>query len=140
MSGQLMLVEQTQIVTKSENKEFYYPQYRTNCISNIPSLMQDILEVQSKKPKPQLEEITENAYLERDKKVILLVINGFGFDQFLKYHKQNQFLTRLSSKGVVHPLKSVFPSQTTNALTTLNTGSTPQEHGLFEYFLYLKNI
>jgi hypothetical protein len=34
----------------------------------------------------------------------------------------------------------VFPSQTTNALTTLNTGLTPQEHGLFEYFIYLKDI
>jgi hypothetical protein len=46
----------------------------------------------------------------------------------------------LSTKGEIVPLTSVFPSQTTNALTTLNTGLTPQEHGLFEYFIYLKNI
>lgn len=135
-----MLVEQFQTITKSENKELYYPQYRANCISNIPDLLQDIFEVQSKTPKPQLEEITENACLERNKKVILLVIDGFGFNQCLNYRKQNQFLSRLFSKGVVQPLTSVFPSQTTNALTTLNTGLTPQEHGLFEYFIYLKNI
>jgi hypothetical protein len=40
----------------------------------------------------------------------------------------------------VFPLTSIFPSQTTNALTTLNTGLTPQEHGLFEYYLYLKEV
>jgi len=34
----------------------------------------------------------------------------------------------------------VCPSQTTNALTTLNTDLTPQEHGVFEYFLYLKEV
>lgn len=71
---------------------------------------------------------------------MLLVIDGFGFDQFLSYYKDNRFLTKLANKGEVFPLTSVFPSQTTNALTTLNTGLTPQEHGLFEYSIYLKDI
>jgi hypothetical protein len=73
-------------------------------------------------------------------KVVLLVIDGFGFKQFLNHLKENRFLVNLVDKGEVHCLTSVFPSQTTNALTTLNTGLTPQEHGLFEYFIYLKDI
>jgi len=55
-------------------------------------------------------------------------------------YKEQKFLENLAEKGDVFPLTSVFPSQTTNALTTLNTGLTPQEHGLFEYYLYLKEV
>jgi hypothetical protein len=73
-------------------------------------------------------------------KVVLLVVDGLGFNQFLNYQRQNRFLNGLSEAGDVFPLTSVYPSQTTNALTTLNTGLTPQEHGLFEYFIYLKEV
>lgn len=134
-----MLVEQVQTFT-IKDRDFRYPEYKTNCISNIPDLLQDIFEIQGKSPKLMFEEIAENACCERNKKVILLVIDGFGFNQFLNYHKENQFLANLTNKGEVHPLTSVFPSQTTNAMATLNTGLAPQEHGLFEYFIYLKNI
>ena len=78
--------------------------------------------------------------LEGINKVVLLVIDGFGFKQFINHLKENRFLTTLTNQGEVYPLTSIFPSQTKNALTTLNTGLTPQEHGLFEYFIYLKDI
>ena len=91
----------------------------------------------NEKPKCLSKTITP---LEGINKVVLLVIDGFGFKQFLNHLKENKFLTNLTNQGEVYPLTSVFPSQTTNALTTLNTGLTPQEHGLFEYFIYLKDI
>ncbi len=134
-----MLLEQTQIHIKRENENLYYPQYRDNCISNIPDLLLEIFNAQNKTVHPLQEEMAENCP-ERNLKVILLVIDGFGFNQYLKHQRENQFLTKLATKGEVEPLTSVFPSQTTNALTTLNTGLTPQEHGIFEYFIYLKNI
>ncbi|MGD6850961.1 MAG: alkaline phosphatase family protein [Candidatus Bathyarchaeia archaeon] len=134
-----MLIEQTQIRIKGENGNLHYPQYRDNCISNIPDLLLEIFNVQ-KTAQPPKEEIAENICPEHNLKVILLVIDGFGFNQYLKHYKENQFLNKLATKGEVEPLTSVFPSQTTNALTTLNTGLTPQEHGIFEYFIYLKNM
>jgi hypothetical protein len=139
-TGPLMLLEQIETVMKSENNDFFYPQYRDNCISNIPDLLKDIFELKNEAPKPPLEVITDNTCLERNEKIVLLVMDGFGFSQFLNHRKEDRFLTKLDRKGVVQSLTSVFPSQTTNALTTLNTGLTPQEHGLFEYFIYLKNI
>jgi predicted AlkP superfamily pyrophosphatase or phosphodiesterase len=139
-TGPLMLLEQIQTVMKSENNDFFYPQYRDNCISNIPDLLKDIFELKNEAPKPPLEVLTDNTCLERNEKIVLLVMDGFGFSQFLNHRKEDRFLTKLDSKGGVQSLTSVFPSQTTNALTTLNTGLTPQEHGLFEYFIYLKNI
>jgi hypothetical protein len=119
------------------NSGFIYSQYRSNCISNIPSTILNLLEAQ-KTQGP----LTNRIKIDQKNinKVVLLVVDGFGFNQFLNHQKQNRFLKSLSEAGEVFPLTSVYPSQTTNALTTLNTGLTPQEHGLFEYFIYLKEV
>ncbi|MCL2258181.1 MAG: alkaline phosphatase family protein [Candidatus Bathyarchaeota archaeon] len=131
--------QQSHPITKKENNpHFTYPQYQDNCISNIPDLLKEILEINNNncnKPKTFHRDTAEH-----NKKVILLVIDGLGYNQFLNQQNNDQFLTNLNNKGIIQPLTSVFPSQTTNALTTLNTGLTPQEHGLFEHFIYLKNI
>ena len=132
-----MLVQQVESLEKKTNSNFVYPQYDQSCISEIPNMILHLFETRNEKTKPHFENI---ARPERINKVVLLVIDGFGFKQFLNHLKENRFLTNLTNKGEVYPLTSVFPSQTTNALTTLNTGLTPQEHGLFEYFIYLKDI
>jgi predicted AlkP superfamily pyrophosphatase or phosphodiesterase len=38
------------------------------------------------------------------------------------------------------PITSVFPSSTASALTTLHSGLTPLEHGLFEWTVYFKEL
>jgi len=134
--------QQTHPTTKKENNNkhhFIYPQYQNNCISNIPDLIKEILNINNNNPS-LYKRTTEKTGLEQNKKVVLIVIDGLGYNQFLNQQKNDPLLTNITNKGIVRPLTSVFPSQTTNALTTLNTGLTPQEHGLFEYFLYLKNI
>lgn len=115
---------------------FLYPQYQADCISNIPNAILQVLQAKKGQPSP----LTERLKLDNKNlnKVVLLVVDGFGFNQFLNHYQQNPFLINLVNKGEVFPITSVYPSQTTNALTTLNTALTPQEHGLFEYFIYLK--
>ena len=135
-----MLVQQVQSTEKKTNTSFIYPQYNNNCISKIPNIILNLFEAENEKTNSPLENAIKLNTPERINKVVLLVIDGFGFNQFLNYHKENKFLYNLTIKGEVYPLTSVFPSQTTNALTTLNTGLTPQEHGLIEYFIYLKDI
>ena len=118
------------------NGNFLYPFYEKNCISNIPGTVLDLFDIKSKRKLPiELSTETENV-----NKVVLFVLDGFGYNQFLRYYKKTKLLANLAEKGNLFPLTSVFPSQTTNALTTLNTGLTPQEHGLFEYYLYLKEV
>jgi hypothetical protein len=135
-----MLVQQLQ--TKSQiATEFVYPQYDENCISQIPDTILRLFGIQKQNNNETLDDPLLNTVLpDRVNKVVLLVIDGFGFNQFLRYHKENPFLSNLVRNGEVYPKTSVFPSQTTNALTTLNTGLTPQQHGLFEYFVFLKSI
>ena len=113
------------------DESFFYPHYNDQCISNIPGTILNLLDVKSQLPRLPIE-------IEGTNKVVLIVLDGFGYNQFLRYRNEHGFLSQLAEKSEVYPLTSVFPSQTTNALTTLNTGLTPQQHGLFEYFLYLK--
>jgi hypothetical protein len=132
-----MLIQQIESVEKKTNSNFVYPQYDQSCISEIPNIILNLFEARNEKTKPYSKNMTRP---EGINKVVLLVIDGFGFKQFLNHLKENRFLSNLTNQGEEYPLTSVFPSQTTNALTTLNTGLTPQEHGLFEYFIYLKDI
>jgi hypothetical protein len=132
-----MLQKNCETLKKTSNN-FVYPDYRNNCISNIPQLVTHILGIKSTQKAPFEENI--ETYYEEANNVVLLVIDWLGFNQFLKHYKKDKLLSLLEDEGDVFPLTSTFPSQTTNALTTLNTGLTPQAHGLFEYFIYLKNI
>jgi hypothetical protein len=122
---------------QSSDGDFLYPSYAKNCISNIPGTVLDLFDVQNKKSKLPIDLDNGNGEVN---KVVLFVLDGFGYNQFLRYYKDHKFLANLAEKGDVFPVTSVFPSQTTNALTTLNTGLTPQEHGLFEYYLYIKEV
>ncbi len=135
-----MLIQQLESIEKKIDTTFVYPQYGKDCISSIPNTILHLFKTENKKTKLSLESTTKISSFEKINKVILIVIDGFGFNQFLNYCEENRFLTNLINNGKVYPLTSVFPSQTTNALTTLNTGLTPQEHGLIDYFIYLKNI
>ena len=132
-----MTTEKPQTAVKKTSNGFVYPQYRQNCISNIPKLVLHLLDVQTTDPNPLKNYIEPR---DRHNKVVLLVIDGFGFDQFQKHQQQYPFLSALAAKGSPSAITSVYPSQTTNALVSLNTGLTPQEHGIFEYFIYLKEV
>jgi len=120
-----------------EVTDFYYPRYDKDCISNIPGTILDLFGVNHDLSKLPFDLSTE---VDGVNKVVLFVLDGFGFNQFLRYHNEQKFLASLAKKSEVFPLTSIFPSQTTNALTTLNTGLTPQEHGLFEYYIYIKEV
>ncbi|MEJ2126577.1 MAG: alkaline phosphatase family protein [Candidatus Bathyarchaeota archaeon] len=122
---------------KQDNSGFLYPHYDQDCICNIPGTILDLFEVNHKLTTLPMDLNTE---VDGVDKVVLFVLDGFGYDQFLRYNKEQKFLSSLAKRSEVFPLTSIFPSQTTNALTTLNTGLTPQEHGLFEYYIYIKEV
>jgi hypothetical protein len=127
------------IKRQSSDGDFLYPCYEENCISNIPGTVLDLFGVKHKLPKLPVD-VTSGIDKTEANKVVLFVLDGFGYNQFLRCYKDHKFLRKLADRSNVFPLTSIFPSQTTNALTTLNTGLTPQEHGLFEYYIYLKEV
>ncbi|MGB9718742.1 MAG: alkaline phosphatase family protein [Thermoproteota archaeon] len=76
-------------------------------------------------------------------KIVLLVIDAMGLNVFEKASEGlKRFLNGLFAKrGIpVRALTSVFPSTTSAALTSLNTGLSPQEHGVVAYTLFMKEL
>jgi predicted AlkP superfamily pyrophosphatase or phosphodiesterase len=69
------------------------------------------------------------------KNIVLIVIDGLGYNYLTKYGK-NSFLYK-SLKGKI---TSVFPATTASAMTSFSTGVAPQQHGLTGWFMYLKEI
>jgi len=119
--------------------DFIYPFYERYCFSNIPSTILKFFNVGA--ARPTLPTDTYDRVEVRDvDKVVLLLVDGFGYDRWLRCLSNNELLKTLSQQGEVSPLTTVFPSTTAAALTTLATGLTPQEHAVPEWFLYLREI
>ncbi|MBN2388450.1 MAG: alkaline phosphatase family protein [Anaerolineales bacterium] len=69
--------------------------------------------------------------------VVLFLVDGFGW-RFFEQFQDGPFLRPISQLAdfQVEKLTSQFPSTTSAHLTTLHTGQTVGEHGLFEWYLY----
>lgn len=70
-----------------------------------------------------------------NKSVVLIIIDGLGYE-YLKKYGQNSFL----HKNLKGKITSVFPATTAAAITSFRTGVAPQQHGLSGWFMYLKEI
>ena len=126
------------ISSKSMLTDRITPDYCGYCFSNIPSTILDHFKTENDRHSIPDESFREQ--LEGAEKVILLLIDGFGYDSWLEHYQGTRFLKTLSESGSVTPLTSVFPSTTAASLNTLCGGLTPQEHGLPEWYVYFKEI
>jgi predicted AlkP superfamily pyrophosphatase or phosphodiesterase len=69
-------------------------------------------------------------------KVVLFVVDGLGLDHFKGLMGRIPFLQELGRSGTFMQLGTQFPSTTACNVTTLNTGVSVAQHGLFEWFYY----
>lgn len=69
------------------------------------------------------------------KNVVLLIIDGLGYEYLIKCGKGSFLHKNLKGK-----MTSVFPATTASAMTTYSTGLAPQQHALTGWFMYLKEI
>ncbi len=129
-----------EIEKEKREGDFIYPFYEEYCFSNIPFTILKFFGIKTERTMLPSKLSGERTEFEGTGKLILLIIDGFGYDQWLHYHKQHEFLDKLTKRGVVSPITTVFPTTTANAITTINTGLTPQEHGLIEWYVYFREI
>lgn len=75
-------------------------------------------------------------------RVVLLLVDALGYNQLLRLMEQGQadFWKRSLGKGTLIPLTSISPSTTASALTTIWTGTTPLEHGIIGYEMWVKSL
>jgi hypothetical protein len=137
-----MINEELRNIIEEENKAgpFIYPSYEKYCFSNIPSTVLRFFNIKTGRPTLPSKIYRNKVEIEDSEKIILLLVDGYGYDQWIKYHKKHEFFREISQKGVISPITTVFPSTTAATLTTINTGLTPQEHALPEWTIYFKEI
>ncbi len=67
--------------------------------------------------------------------VVLFLVDGFGWRFFEKFQEAS-FLKWVTGAGTVEKLTAQFPSTTAAHITTIHTGQTVGEHGVFEWNYY----
>lgn len=75
------------------------------------------------------------AEIKKYKNIVLVVIDGMGYDQVASLPHDSFLKKNLQGK-----LNSVFPPTTTAAVTTFLTGAAPQNHGLVAWYLKMKEF
>jgi len=126
-------------IAAKQPEGFVYPQYDGYCFSNIPSAIQYLFGLKSNSP---LSVVLDKAGIQpgEDLTIVALLIDGFGYNQWLRYAEKYEFLRRFTENGAVAPVTAVFPSTTAASLTTIHSGLTPQEHGLPEWWVYFEEL
>jgi predicted AlkP superfamily pyrophosphatase or phosphodiesterase len=107
-----------------------YGQYR---FSNIPGTILSALTPEM--PEHKLPEDALGALGGKYDKVVLFILDGFGWDHFEKL-KDSSFIKGLSGACSAVRLATQFPSTTACNITTINTGLGVAQHGIYEWFYY----
>ncbi len=71
---------------------------------------------------------------------LLVVLDGLGYYEMKRNRSVLPFFSRCLKDGLVLPVTTVFPSTTSAAITTMHTGKLPAEHGVIEWYLYLREL
>ncbi len=108
------------------------PNYNGGSLINLIASIEKALGKGSKyKP---LNKLNPNE-LKNSKNVVLMLIDGLGYNFLMKNGKGTVFNENIRGK-----MTSVFPSSTSAAIPTLFTGLSPQEHGMTGWFMYLREF
>jgi len=71
----------------------------------------------------------------KSKNIVLLVIDGLGYEYLMNYEKDNILKQNLKGR-----ITSVFPATTGAAIPTFLTGVPVQQHAITGWFVYLKEL
>ncbi|MBM4433663.1 MAG: alkaline phosphatase family protein [Chloroflexi bacterium] len=123
------------------------PDHGGHGLANVPATVLAALGASEEGDLPPLADL-DPALADGVRQVVLVLADGLGWGQLerLCAHGTTPFLSSLVSRARARDgaqlleVTSVFPSTTTAAITTLNTGRTPQEHGNLAYFCWLEEF
>lgn len=69
------------------------------------------------------------------KNIVLLMLDGLGYEWLRKHGKKSTFTKHLKGK-----ITSILPSTTAACVTTFSTGVAPQQHAITGWFMYLREL
>ena len=113
---------------------YLFPDYESYSFANVPHTLASVLGADTGRTLP------DDALAGVDAKgietVLVVLVDGFGFEQWRCERDHHPFLDELSGAARVTPLTSVYPSETAAAMTTFHTGTLPAEHGVVGWNVY----
>jgi hypothetical protein len=136
----MIVAEVQRYIEDHTQGDVIYPCYESYCLAKLPTVVLALLGLPQ--PDHPLLQLVYNALGDHRPpgKVIVLLIDGFGWHHWLRYAERYEVINRITNRGTVAPITTVFPSTTAAALTTTHTGLTPQEHGLPEWWVYFDEL
>jgi predicted AlkP superfamily pyrophosphatase or phosphodiesterase len=103
-------------------------------LPNIPGTIVSLLT--KERPECRLPVSSLDGLFREYEKVVLFLMDGFGWCTYNHVMGNCDFLKEVAEKGVQLKLAAQFPSTTTCNITTFNTGLDVAQHGMFEWFYY----
>jgi hypothetical protein len=103
-----------------------FPAYGDYCFAGVPGTVGSLFGVESDRALPG--DVLDGVGREFDR-VLVVLVDGYGLDSWERDHGDVPLLRRLTERGTVTPLTSVYPSETAAAMNTYYTGALPVEHG-----------
>jgi hypothetical protein len=81
-------------------------------------------------------------FQERYQNVVVILVDALGYNQLLRLMEEGKapLWSAQLERGKLLPITSISPSTTASALTTLWTGSTPNQHGVIGYEMWHKEL
>lgn len=101
--------------------------------ASIPSLCRELL---GDRGRSDLAEQLVGPLAAEYDKVVLCLVDGFGWRFLQEFEGRYPFLDRMMTEGYVTKLEAQFPSTTTAHVTTLHTNLPVADHGLYEWLFY----
>ena len=114
------------------SEQMYLPNYKNGSVVN---LMSSISKSLGDEPQYEPLQTLTSAELSASRNIVLLVIDGLGYEYLMKHGQDSILHEHLRGK-----MTSVFPSTTAACVTTFATGVAPQQHAVTGWFVHLKEL
>ena len=132
------------LVERLRARGFVMPDYEGRGLLNVPATVLDVLGARDPTDARPLTDL-DPALCDGVRQVVVVLADGLGWWQLemLCDRGDTPFLAELRERArrrdqaQLLEVTTVFPSTTAAAITTLNTGRTPLEHGNLAYFVWL---
>src|SRR5439155_1134030 len=135
------------LIERLRARGFVPPDYAGHGLLNVAATVLDILGAREGDDPPPLADL-DPALRDGVTHVVVILADGLGARQLerLCASGDTPFLASLverakrRDRGQLLQARTIFPSTTAAAITTLNTAHTPQEHGNLAYFVWLEEF
>lgn len=116
------------------SNNFIKPLYNSYCFSQIPATIEHLFGIDNDLGLPK--DTLPHSKYQKYQHVVFFFIDAFGWKFFEQHKNKYPFLQRFIKEGVISKLTSQFPSTTSAHVTTMNTGLSVGESGVYEWFYY----